>query len=144
MAIASWPGPRRSVERLAEKCGRAFIVDSCVDLLRGNEVDGDIIFGLGGPPARWAVDGGTSGPDYWLRVWALRGLLWLWDESATQVVAEALTDEAWRVREMAAKVVARHRVDAALNALLRLRDDRVARVRTAAGQAIQKLTADIE
>jgi HEAT repeat protein len=67
--------------------------------------------------------------------------LWLWDESATAVVVDALTDDAWRVREMAAKVVARHRVDAALGALLGLREDPVARVRTAAVNGIQKLTA---
>lgn len=141
MATVSWPGPRQSVKGLAEQRGRAAVVQACIELLLGNEVDGETILGLGGPPARWAVDGGAPGPDYWLRVWALRGLLWLWDESATAVVVDALTDDAWRVREMAAKVVARHRVDAALGALLGLREDPVARVRTAAVNGIQKLTA---
>ena len=141
VANVSWPGPRRSVEALAARYGRAAVVDACVDLLHEREVDGQIIFGLGGPPARWAVDGGAPGPEYWLRVWALRGLLWLWDDSATQVVAGALADEAWRVREMAAKVVARHRLDPALDALLTLREDPVERVRTAASKGIQRLTS---
>lgn len=137
---SAWPGPRRSVERLAEQRGRAAVVDSCIALLRGREVDGEIVVALAGPPGRWAVDSGAAGPDYWLRVWALRGLLWVWDESATPVVVEALTDEAWRVREMAAKVVARHRLRAAADALSRLREDPVARVRSAAARGAETLT----
>jgi HEAT repeat protein len=102
-------------------------------------VDGHIVYALGGPPARWAVDGGASGPDYWLRVWALRGLLWIWDDAATPAVVAALADEAWRVREAAAKVAARHTVEDALDALLTLRDDPVQRVRTTASRAIRRV-----
>lgn len=127
-----------------EQFGRRTVVEACLDLLRGTDVDAQIIVGLGGPPARWAVDGGPSGPDYWLRVWALRGLLWLWDPSGEEPVVDSLTDEAWRVREMAAKVVARHRVGAALDVLLARRDDPNARVRAAADKAIRKLTSDSE
>jgi HEAT repeat protein len=70
----------------------------------------------------------------------MRGLLWLWDDAATPAVLRALSDEAWRVREMAAKVVARHQVDQALETLLPLREDTVARVRAAADRAIESLT----
>jgi hypothetical protein len=35
----------------------------------------------------------------------LRKLLYSWDEMARAAVLDALADEAWRVREMAAKVV---------------------------------------
>jgi HEAT repeat protein len=110
-------------------------------LLAGDKVDGEFVAALGGPPATWAVDGGDSGPDYWLRVWALRGLLWLWDDAASPSVRHALTDPAWRVREMAAKVCARHRVDAALDRLLDLREDPNARVQHAASRAVIRLTA---
>jgi HEAT repeat protein len=72
----------------------------------------------------------------------MRGLLWRWEDSAIQQVVDSLTDETWRVREMAAKVVARHQVDETLNALLLLREDTVARVRKAAVRGIRKLTAD--
>jgi HEAT repeat protein len=137
----SWPGPRRSVEELCVRHGRDAVVRACLDLLAGRKVDGSIVHALGGPPARWAVTGGPPGPDYWLRVWALRGLQWLWDDRATPAVVGALSDEAWRVREMAAKVAARHDVDAALDALLHLRDDPVARVRAAATRAVEKLTS---
>ena len=142
MATVHWEGPRQSVVALAERFGRRTVVDACIDLLRGNDVDPQIIVGLGGPPARWAADGGAPGPDYWLRVWALRGLLWLWDSSGQWVVLDSLTDEAWRVREMAAKVVARHQLDDALEVLVARRDDPNARVRAAFDKAIQKLTID--
>lgn len=120
------------------------MVAACVDLLAGREVDGHIVHALGGPPAQWAVTGGAPGPDYWLRVWALRGLLWLWDDVAAQAVLDALSDPAWRVREMAAKVAGRHRIDDAVSALVMLRDDPVVRVRAAARSAIQKVTASSE
>jgi len=103
-------------------------------------VDGHIVHALGGPPARWAVDGDAPGRDYWLRVWALRGLLWLWDEAAVPALLDALTDESWRVREIAAKVAARHAVDDALDALLTLQADPVMRVRGTASRAIRELT----
>jgi len=140
VASVPWVGRRRSVAALAASHGREPVVAACLDLLVGREVDGDFIFGLGGPPARWAVYGAASGPDYWLRVWALRGLPWLWDDVATRAVVESLTDEAWRVREMAAKVVARHLVDSALPSVLDLQADPVARVRMAAQRAVVRLT----
>jgi HEAT repeat protein len=115
------------------------VVDACIDLLAGHEVEGHIVYALGGPPARWAVAGGASGPDYWLRVWALRGLLWIWDDAATSAVVTALADEAWRVREAAARVAGRHALEEALDTLLSVRDDDpVERVRTTASRAIRQ------
>ena len=60
---------------------------------------------------------------------------------ATAALIEAMGDGAWRVREMAAKVVARHRVGEALDAVAALRDDPVPRVRAAAARAVVVLTA---
>ncbi|MFL6133723.1 MAG: HEAT repeat domain-containing protein [Nocardioidaceae bacterium] len=96
---------------------------------------------LGGPPAHWVVSGEPSGPPYWLRVWAARGLLWAWDDVAFQAVQAALYDEAWRVREMALKVVARHELEDALSAVVDLQEDPVARVRSAASRALMRLSA---
>jgi hypothetical protein len=132
--------PRRRVEALAADVGPGVVVRGCMDLLAGNEVDGSVIFALGGPPARWAIDGGASGPDYWLRVWALRGLLWVWADEATSAVRSAMGDRSWRVREMAAKVSARHLLDDALPTLVKLREDPVPRVRAAAQRAVMSLT----
>lgn len=139
MSSVPWPGPRRSIEQLAARHGRDVVVSACRDLLAGREVAADLLVGLGGPPARWAVHGGRPGPDYWLRVWALRGLLWLWDDAAEPAVRGALGDPAWRVREMALKVLARHRLDGQLEEVLLLRADPVARVRAAADRAVVRL-----
>lgn len=117
------------------------MVRGCVDLLRGFEVDGELVRALGGPPAAWTRTGAAPGPDYWLRVWALRGLLWVWDDSAAGPVATALGDGSWRVREMAAKVVARHRVDEALEAVALRQQDDNPRVRRAADRALRQLAA---
>jgi hypothetical protein len=84
-------------------------------------------------------NGGKTG--HWPRVWAARGLLHAWDDAATEAITRATKDEAWRVREMAAKVVARHQVGDALGAVAALRDDEVPRVRAAAGRAVVRLTA---
>src|SRR4051794_31960762 len=113
MSSSTWPGPRRSVEELAARIGHESVVGSCIDLLRGRPVDGAIVYALGGPPARWAIDGGKPGPDYWLRVWALRGLQWIWTDNARSAVVGAMLDDAWRVREMAAKVAARQHIEEA-------------------------------
>lgn len=78
---------------------------------------------------------------YWLRVWGARGLLWSWDPPAVDAVRVALTDEAWRVREMAAKVVARHLVDDVQPNVAELVHDPVPRVRAAASRALALLAA---
>lgn len=69
-------------------------------MLTGEDADPGLIHALGGPPARWAVEGGEGGPAYWLKVWAARGLLYVYDESAAPAVIAALNDGHWRVREM--------------------------------------------
>jgi HEAT repeat protein len=76
---------------------------------------------------------------YWLRVWGARGLLWNWDARATDAVRRALSDEAWRVREMAAKLVARHVIDEAQPDVVELVHDPVPRVRAAASRALALL-----
>lgn len=60
---------------------------------------------------------------------------------AAPAIIRATADEAWRVREMAAKVIARHRVGDALAAVVALRDDPVPRVRAAADRAVMLLSA---
>jgi len=135
--------PRHSVERECRDRGDPVVIDACIELLGGaTDIDPSLIHALGGPPAQWAVSGGEGGPDYWLRVWAARGLLWAWDDRATPVVEEAMTDPAWRVREMAAKVAAKHRLGDLLQPLERLRDhDPNHRVVAASERAIARIIA---
>jgi HEAT repeat protein len=134
--------PRQSIERECARRGQAQLVRGCVALLRGQDVDDDLVVALGGPAARGVLD---SGPKpaflYWLRVWGARGLLHAYAGQAEEAVIEALADEHWRVREMAAKVIARYRIGAALEAVAVLREDPVPRVRAAADRAVMLLTA---
>lgn len=139
-ASASWgKTPRESIEQGCANRGKGAVVAGCIDLLTGRDVDAELVIALGDPPARRVVTGEPPGPPYWLRVWALRGLLWAWCDEALRPGEAALHDDAWRVREMALKVVARHRLDDALTAVAGLQEDPVARVRTAASRALVRL-----
>ena len=123
--------------------GESAVVAGCIALLRGEKADPRLILALGGRPARWAAGfDEPPGPAYWLRVWAARGLLWAWEDRAGPVVIGALSDMAWRVREMALRVIIKRRVPGALGAVKPLQDDPNARVRAAARRAMDKLTAD--
>ena len=131
--------PRQSIEAACEQRGRDVVVEACLDLLAGREVDPALVQVLGGPRAARLLDEG-SGQAYWLRVWAVRGLLWSWDDRAGGALDRALSDPAWRVREMAAKVVGRHLLAGSLDRVADLRGDPVARVRHAAARALARLT----
>jgi hypothetical protein len=128
--------PRQRIAQLADRRGPLHVVDGCRALLRGEPPDAHLVRVLAGEAAAWGLDR----PD-WLRVWGCRGLLWCWDDSALPELLHALDDEAWRVRELACKVVARHRLDPALEAVLALQDDEVERVAAAARRAVRALTA---
>jgi hypothetical protein len=122
--------PRESVRGECQRRSESAVVAGCLDVLTGRNIDEYLLQVLGGPAAEQVLDGragGTAG--YWPRVWASRGLLYAWDESATTVIIGATSDEAWRVREMAARVIAKHRIGDALDAVVMLRDDPSARSR---------------
>lgn len=87
------------------------------------------------------LSGSESGKTgHWPRVWAARGLLEVWEDQATAAIVGDTTDESWRAREMAAKVVARHRVTGALEAVALLRNDPSPRVRSTAERAVLAIT----
>jgi len=132
--------PRASIEAECRRVGAEQVVTSCVQILSGGEVDAATLFVLAGPGAEHVLrgqEGGVAG--YWPRVWAMRGLLYAWEDAATRVVIEGAGDESWRVREMCAKVVTRHRLGDAVDAMARLSDDQVPRVRAAAERALVRL-----
>jgi hypothetical protein len=135
--------PRQSIAAECERRGKAAFVAGCIDLLQGRQdTDDALLIALGGPAAE-AVLGGSAGgrAGYWPRVWAARGLLHAWDDRATVVIIQATADDAWRVREMSAKVIARHHIGDDLPAVSLLRNDPVPRVRAAAERAVMRLTA---
>jgi HEAT repeats len=134
--------PRQSIEIECARRGRDQVVAGCVALLRRHAVDDNLVIALGGPMSQIVLDDGPRQVNqYWRRVWGARGLLHCYDDQAEEAVTEALGDEHWRVREMAAKVVARHEVGAAFGAVMVLRDDPIPRVRAAAERATVLLTA---
>jgi hypothetical protein len=138
--MASYWGmtPKESVLFECERRSPRDVVDDCVTLLTGQRVDNEFLRVLGGPSAETVLEGRAGGLDgYWPPVWAARGLLHVWDDSATGAIIGATTHTAWRVREMAAKVIAAHHVAAAIDAVVVLLDDENARVRTAASRAFR-------
>ena len=78
----------------------------------------------------------TSWPDYWVRTWGARGLLHVWDDSATSAVVAGLADEHWRPAEMCLKVAARHDVAGTGDAASLLLAHELPRVRAQALRAL--------
>jgi hypothetical protein len=132
--------PQQSIEAECGRRGATAVIDGCVRLIEGRDVDADLLLALGGPAARKFLGGVDHADRYWLRVWGLRGLLWTWHDNAAAAVSAALSDESWRVREMAAKVVAKRSIGDAMSAVALLRTDPIPRVRAAAERAVRLLT----
>jgi hypothetical protein len=136
--------PRQSIDRECARRGRAALVDGCIAVLEGNahDVDDSLIVALGGPAAHRILTGESRADGgMWKRVWAVRGLLWAWDDRASEVLGSALTDGSWRVREMAVKVARRHLVGEQLATVAALQRDPVARVRAVAVDAVERIAA---
>ncbi|HVQ87578.1 MAG TPA: HEAT repeat domain-containing protein [Actinomycetes bacterium] len=133
--------PRQRIEHECQLRGKREFVAGCIELLSDAVVDDALVKALGGAGTDWVLEGPSPEVnEYWLRVWAARGLFWAWDDIATDSVLTALSDEAWRVREMACRVVAKHQVGEALPVVAELRTDPVRRVQIAASRAVVKLT----
>jgi hypothetical protein len=128
--------PKESVLFDCERRSPDAVVRDCVAILSGHEIDAEFLRIIGGPPAETVLAGQAGGlKGYWPRVWAARGLLHVWNDTATAAIIGATTHSSWRVREMAAKVIANHHVEAAIDAVVVLLDDENARVRSAAARA---------
>ncbi len=133
-------------ERVAEACGRwgdDEVVRRCAALLRlapGDPVTGDLLdvaAVLGGLRDRdWLAGGKPPGNSYWARAWAARALRYVWSDSASAAIVQALDDDHWRVREMSAKVAGNYEVADSGDRLASLTCDGVPRVRKAAVLAL--------
>lgn len=132
--------PRLRVESACQRLGRAEVIERCVALLDGGEADPEFVLSLGGAPAmRLLGDGTPDNQAYWLRVWAMRGLLWASPGGVSDALRRGLKDDHWRVREMTCRVIARHRVDDVLDAVAICESDSVVRVRRAARRAVMRI-----
>jgi hypothetical protein len=140
---SSWAlTPAESIRLECGRRGTDALVDGCIRLMRGQSVDVPLVEALAGPASGVVLD---YEPDdekrYWLRVWGARGLLWARDDVAVSAIRDGLADPHWRVREMSAKVIARHAIGDLLEAVAELRHDPIPRVRAAATRAVAVLTA---
>lgn len=119
----------------AARVGELAAVDACVDLLEGADPVGyaDVLPHLAGRPGASYFVGGWR--DYWPRIWGARGLLYVWDDAATDAVLAGLGDAAWRVAEMCLKVSALRELPAGDDAV-RLSGHELPRVRAAALRAL--------
>jgi HEAT repeat protein len=135
--------PRQSIEAACRARGADAVIDDCIRLIDGEDADPGLIVALAGPGQERFLDKPEK-ERYWLRVWGARGLLWALhevpvDERVEEAVRKALGDGHWRVREMAAKLAARHRIESAQPALAALLADENERVRAAAARATRIL-----
>ncbi|WP_412543725.1 HEAT repeat domain-containing protein [Longispora sp. K20-0274] len=105
-------------------------VARCAAVLTGDPAEGETLLVLGGRSA------GLIPLVYWPPVWAARALLYAWHPTAAPAVVAALRHDAWRVREMAAKVCALRELGEAADLLAAALDDPVPRVRAAAARGL--------
>ncbi len=131
--------PRSRIRAAVDRLGEVEFARRCLRLLAGTEWDGALIEILGGASAPHVLAGGEGGPDgHWPKTWALRAFLYAWDPAAGTAVVAACGDDHWRVREMAAKVLAKRPVETveAERALEALTHDDHERVAAAAARAL--------
>ncbi len=121
--------------------GENTVVLRSLSLIAGNNEGDDFLLYVGGEHAKGILEGAPV--LYWPELWGTRALLYVWNDSAAQAVTAALENQAWRVREMAARVAAARGlpVEDILTGLL---TDDVARVRGAAARALGAVGSDIE
>ena len=141
MANLSGQSPRESVAALTRVFGVGAVVRRCTEILESGDVDAAFLIGLAGRHAEAILTGREGGVEgYWPRVWALRALLYAWDDGASISVLAATSDRSWRVREMSLKVIGRRKIEEGLPVVTQLAEDPIERVRRAAQSARSRLT----
>jgi HEAT repeats len=127
--------PAKLVWEACQRWGEPVVAIRCAAMLRDpSAMDWELLPMLGGHRSYALTPAGE--PSYWIAVWAARGLLHVWHPSAAPAVVAALGHEAWRVREMSAKVCLRREIGEACDALALLAGDPVPRVRAAVARAL--------
>lgn len=121
------------LDAAVEREGAAKVARRAAALLAGKYEGEEFLLVVGGTHAEGIVGGAPA--LYWPEVWGARALLYVWDDAAAPTVIAALTNQSWRVREMAARVCATHGVGTTRD-LVKLTTDENARVRAAAARAI--------
>lgn len=123
-------------ERIAaavDHYGEEVVAQNAIALLRAKNAGKDFLLYAGGRHALGILDGAPA--LYWPELWGARALLHVWDDAAAPYIVVGLSNQAWRVREMCAKVVLLRDLQVAPK-LVRLTTDENPRVRAAALHAL--------
>ena len=116
--------------------GEDEVVDRAKALLAGLNAGEEFLLWVGGKHAQGILDGAP--PLYWPEVWGARTFLHAWNDSAAPGIEAGLTNQAWRVREMCARVIATRSLPFAEGLRPLLTDD-TARVRAQAARALAEV-----
>lgn len=121
------------IQAAVDHYGVDTVLRNALRLLRGNDAGKDFLLYAGGRHALGILDGAPR--LYWPELWGARVFTHIWDDAAAPAVIAGLTNQAWRVREMCARVILVNSVPAA-DQLVALTTDDNARVRIAALRAL--------
>ena len=121
------------IQAAVDSEGETSVVLRARSLLEGGYEGEEFLRVVGGPHADGILAGAPS--LYWPELWGARALNYVWSDAAAPAVIAGLGNQAWRVREMCAKVAALRSI-AAPEALTALTKDDHARVRAAAARAL--------
>lgn len=121
------------IHAAVEHYGEQAVIDNSIALLRAKNAGKDFLLYAGGRHALGILDGAPA--LYWPELWGARALLYVWSEAAAPYVVVGLNNQAWRVREMCARVIVLRGLAVAPK-LVRLTTDEVPRVRAAALHAL--------
>jgi hypothetical protein len=125
--------PAERIRAAVAHFGERVVATRAASLLRGRNEGDEFLLWVGGRHAQGVLDGAPA--LYWPEVWGARALMSAWDDSAADAVVAGLENQAWRVREMCAKVCAVRGLDAG-KSLVRHTTDAVPRVRAASARAL--------
>lgn len=119
------------VRELADHLGEAETVGFCVELLRGAH-QWEHLPELAYLTGHLYTAADPCWHEYWGRTWGARGLLYVWDDSATPAVVAGLGDDHWRPAEMCLKVTTKREIGEAGPCAARLLAAELPRVRAQA------------
>lgn len=134
MPVEASPADR--IAAAVKAYGEREVVERSSALLAGANAGEDFLLYVGGTHAQGILDGAPA--LYWPELWGARALMYVWDDSARVAIKAGLTNQAWRVREMCAKVVLHRELPFAVD-LAPLLTDEVGRVRAAAARALAEV-----
>ena len=128
--------PAERIAKVVAELGEDEVVARATALIAGLNAGEEFLLSVGGRHAQGILDGAPA--LYWPEVWGARTFLYVWSDSAIPAVLAGLGNQAWRVREMSAKVVARRELPYPAEVAV-LATDEVARVRAQAARTLAEI-----